>query len=92
MLPRAAQPSRPATPTGAESLPLTRARALLMSALAVVGLVLGSSTSRAQTVVEVQGGGSSLTGGYGAAANFWRKRSGASGARGAEVGFRTVMN
>ena len=28
--------------------------------------------SRAQTVVEVQGGGSSLNGGYGATANFWR--------------------
>jgi hypothetical protein len=28
--------------------------------------------ARAQTVVEVQGGGSSLNGGYGATANFWR--------------------
>ena len=27
---------------------------------------------RAQTVMEVQGGGSSLVGGYGATANFWR--------------------
>jgi len=30
------------------------------------------SLARAQTVVEVQGGGSSLNGGYGATANFWR--------------------
>ena len=28
--------------------------------------------AQAQTVVEVQGGGSSLAGGYGATANFWR--------------------
>jgi hypothetical protein len=37
-------------------------------------VALAGSTVRgvAQTVVEVQGGGSSLTGGYGAAANFWR--------------------
>ena len=40
--------------------------------MALVALLVGSSPSRAQTVVEVQGGGSSLTGGYGAAANFWR--------------------
>lgn len=43
----------------------------------VVALAAGASAglpSRAvgQTVVEMQGGGSSLTGGYGAAANFWR--------------------
>jgi hypothetical protein len=36
---------------------------------ALVSLPVGSS---AQTVVEVQGGGSSLVGGYGATANFWR--------------------
>ena len=30
------------------------------------------STGAAQTVMEVQGGGSSLVGGYGATANFWR--------------------
>ena len=30
------------------------------------------ANSRAQTVVEVEGGGSSLMGGYGATANFWR--------------------
>src|SRR4051812_28938515 len=31
-----------------------------------------STAASAQTVVEVQGGGSSLIGGYGATANFWR--------------------
>jgi hypothetical protein len=31
-----------------------------------------ASPASAQTVVEVQGGGSSLSGGYGATANFWR--------------------
>jgi hypothetical protein len=31
-----------------------------------------SIIAQAQTVVEVQGGGSSLSGGYGATANFWR--------------------
>lgn len=35
-------------------------------------LVLLSGRASAQTVVEVQGGGSSLNGGYGATANFWR--------------------
>jgi hypothetical protein len=43
----------------------------------VVALAVGAPagvprTAAGQTVVEVQGGGSSLTGGYGAAANFWR--------------------
>src|SRR5919204_2871425 len=33
---------------------------------------LGTQTAVAQTVLEVQGGGSSLVGGYGATANFWR--------------------
>ena len=38
------------------------------------GLALLATPGRswAQTVMEVQGGGSSLTGGYGATANFWR--------------------
>jgi outer membrane protein OmpA-like peptidoglycan-associated protein len=39
---------------------------LLVAACAVSGRAEG------QTVVEVQGGGSSLVGGYGATANFWR--------------------
>ena len=34
--------------------------------------MLLSPHASAQTVVEVQGGGSSLNGGYGATANFWR--------------------
>jgi hypothetical protein len=45
----------------------------------VLGLAIAGGTlaglpagSAAQTVVEVQGGGSSLVGGYGATANFWR--------------------
>jgi hypothetical protein len=38
-----------------------------------LGLVLGLARSASgQTVVEVQGGGSSLSDGYGATANFWR--------------------
>lgn len=36
------------------------------------GLVVLPRAGTAQTVVEVQGGGSSLIGGYGATANFWR--------------------
>ncbi len=43
------------------------------SALGVVCVLLGlPGLLSAQTVVEVQGGGSSLVGGYGATANFWR--------------------
>jgi hypothetical protein len=38
----------------------------------LAGLVFFPWTLLAQTVVEVQGGGSSLLGGYGATANFWR--------------------
>lgn len=40
----------------------------------VYGLALLAAPARvaAQTVMEVQGGGSSLSGGYGATANFWR--------------------
>ncbi|MEA2722579.1 MAG: hypothetical protein QOH59_350 [Gemmatimonadales bacterium] len=41
--------------------------------LALTGTLLCvPAAARAQTVVEVQGGGSSLNGGYGATANFWR--------------------
>jgi hypothetical protein len=44
-------------------------------ALALTGAALLSQpiSSSAQTVVEVQGGGSSLADGYGATANFWRE-------------------
>jgi hypothetical protein len=48
------------------------ARELLASALTIVTLCGVDRGAQAQTVVEVQGGGSSLTGGYGAAANLWR--------------------
>ncbi|MFL5472087.1 MAG: carboxypeptidase-like regulatory domain-containing protein [Gemmatimonadales bacterium] len=40
--------------------------------LAAVLLFFPPIIAQAQTVVEVQGGGSSLSGGYGATANFWR--------------------
>lgn len=45
-----------------------------LAVLVVTGwaLVVMPPTSSAQTVVEVEGGGSSLMGGYGATANFWR--------------------
>ncbi len=71
MLPRAGQRDRLAA-TGAESSRRCNSRALLAGVLAAFGLIAGTPQARAQTVVEVQGGGSSLTGGYGAAANFWR--------------------
>jgi hypothetical protein len=46
----------------------------LLFGLAIAGGMLAGlpAGSTAQTVVEVQGGGSSLVGGYGATANFWR--------------------
>ena len=44
----------------------------LAGALMLVALTTAAGPATAQTVVEVQGGGSSLIGGYGAAANFWR--------------------
>jgi hypothetical protein len=46
----------------------------LLFGLAIAGGTLAGlpAGSTAQTVVEVQGGGSSLVGGYGATANFWR--------------------
>jgi hypothetical protein len=40
--------------------------------LAGILLFFPTIIAQAQTVVEVQGGGSSLSGGYGATANFWR--------------------
>jgi hypothetical protein len=43
-----------------------------MRALPLVAALLAAGSLQAQTVVEVQGGGSSLLGGYGATANFWR--------------------
>jgi hypothetical protein len=49
------------------------ARVAAVALTAAVGLsAVAASVLRAQTVVEVQGGGSSLLGGYGATANFWR--------------------
>jgi outer membrane protein OmpA-like peptidoglycan-associated protein len=53
------------------------ARRKLPAALSGIGLGLVlcaglPARSAAQTVVEVEGGGSSLLGGYGATANFWR--------------------
>jgi hypothetical protein len=45
---------------------------LLFAGFVACITALLSGESRAQTVVEVQGGGSSLVGGYGATANFWR--------------------
>src|SRR5919107_5678433 len=46
----------------------------LASSLPLIGALLSClvRAGAAQTVVEVQGGGSSLAGGYGATANFWR--------------------
>jgi hypothetical protein len=45
----------------------------LACAAAILAAALSASgTAVAQTVVEVQGGGSSLVNGYGATANFWR--------------------
>src|ERR1044071_8916578 len=38
----------------------------------LVAAFVVSAPGAAQTVMEVQGGGSSLVGGYGATANFWR--------------------
>jgi hypothetical protein len=46
--------------------------ALRLLALAA-GLAVAPGLVAAQTVVEVQGGGSSLANGYGATANFWRQ-------------------
>ena len=40
--------------------------------LALAALALGTASAAAQTVVQVEGGGSTLVDGYGATANFWR--------------------
>ena len=49
-----------------------RRRRLLALVLLACTLSFVPRSGGAQTVVEVQGGGSSLVGGYGATANFWR--------------------
>jgi outer membrane protein OmpA-like peptidoglycan-associated protein len=51
--------------------PRSALAAVLAAALGLAAIVV-PGTAGAQTVVEVQGGGSSLVGGYGATANFWR--------------------
>src|SRR5262245_59167812 len=73
MLPRAARPPhRRHRPSSVDPARRPGPRALLTSALVAIALAAHAARGSAQTVVEVQGGGSSLTGGYGAAANFWR--------------------
>jgi outer membrane protein OmpA-like peptidoglycan-associated protein len=47
-------------------------RSNVVAAMLLVAAFVVSGRASAQTVVEVQGGGSSLVGGYGATANFWR--------------------
>lgn len=47
-------------------------RQLWTLAIAGWAMTAGASAVQGQTVVEVQGGGSSLVDGYGATANFWR--------------------
>jgi hypothetical protein len=49
-----------------------RLRPVIAAAAVLTAALVVSGTGAAQTVVEVQGGGSSLIGGYGATANFWR--------------------
>jgi hypothetical protein len=49
-----------------------RGRSRITLALTGFALLAQPSSSTGQTVVEVQGGGSSLADGYGATANFWR--------------------
>jgi outer membrane protein OmpA-like peptidoglycan-associated protein len=49
-----------------------RLRTARFAAMLLVAAFVVSARASAQTVVEVQGGGSSLVGGYGATANFWR--------------------
>ena len=44
----------------------------LTAGTAAAGAAFPARPLTAQTVVEVEGGGSSLLGGYGATANFWR--------------------
>jgi hypothetical protein len=50
-----------------------RRHSALRLVAAAAALAWAPGILRAQTVVEVQGGGSSLAGGYGATANFWRQ-------------------
>ncbi|HET6837381.1 MAG TPA: hypothetical protein VFH24_05010 [Gemmatimonadales bacterium] len=52
--------------------PAFQPRHIVRLALVAVALSGSSASAFAQTVVEVQGGGSSLADGYGATANFWR--------------------
>ncbi len=47
-------------------------RPAIVAAVILMATLVVSGTGAAQTVVEMQGGGSSLLGGYGATANFWR--------------------
>jgi hypothetical protein len=53
-------------------MPVLRYRLLAGLGVLACTLVCFSAQAHAQTVVEMQGGGSSLNGGYGATANFWR--------------------
>jgi len=47
-------------------------RSLAIAATLLVAAFVVEGTGAAQTVMEVQGGGSSLVGGYGVTTNFWR--------------------
>ena len=49
-----------------------RHRSLAIAATLLVAAFVVEGTGAAQTVMEVQGGGSSLVGGYGVTTNFWR--------------------
>ena len=49
-----------------------RCRSSLAAATLLVAAFAVEGTGAAQTVMEVQGGGSSLVGGYGVTTNFWR--------------------
>ena len=53
-------------------MPVLRYRLLAGVGVVACTLLCRPARARAQTVVEMQGGGSSLNGGYGATANFWR--------------------
>ena len=56
-------------------MPFARVRHFRLPLAGAAALVLAAAPLRvaAQTVVEVQGGGSSLLGGYGATANYWHE-------------------
>jgi outer membrane protein OmpA-like peptidoglycan-associated protein len=49
-----------------------RRRTVTLAAMVLLAAFVASGRGAAQTVVEVQGGGSTLVNGYGATANFWR--------------------